>query len=47
LTTGGFIVFTKSGDVWMNPVSGIIATALFLGIGFFLRTVRIRKERTA
>ena len=47
LTTGGFIAFTKSGDVWLNPVSGIIATVLFLGIGFFLRSARIKKERTA
>lgn len=44
ITTGGLITFTKIGDIWMNPINGIIANILFVGIGLFLRRIRIRKE---
>jgi len=40
LVAGGFIAFTKSGDIWWNPTTGIVATALFLGIGLLLRHAR-------
>lgn len=42
---GGFISFTKLGDVLLNPITGVFSTALFLGIGLLLRTFRINKER--
>lgn len=45
VATGAFITFTKDGDFWWNPISGISATILFLGLGFLLRTARIKKER--
>lgn len=41
LTTGGFIIFTKY-ELWLNPITGIIATILFLAIGLVLRRVRMR-----
>ncbi|PFK47675.1 CPBP family intramembrane metalloprotease [Bacillus cereus] len=45
VTITGIITFTKSGDFWLNPISGVIATILFLGIGLLLRSIRITKER--
>lgn len=45
--TGGFVSFTKIGDVLLNPITGVFSTALFLGIGLLLRTFRIKKERIA
>ncbi|OCA92097.1 CPBP family glutamic-type intramembrane protease [Pseudobacillus wudalianchiensis] len=45
VTISGVITFTKSGDVWLNPISGVVATILFLGIGLLLRWIRIEKER--
>jgi hypothetical protein len=44
LTTGGFIVFTNSGDIWWNPITGIVATALFLAVGLSLRYIRVGKD---
>lgn len=44
VTTGGFLTFTGIGDLWWNPVSGIAATVLFLAAGFWLRSVRIKRE---
>lgn len=44
VTISGVITFTKNGDFWLNPVSGVAATILFLGIGLFLRSIRIKKE---
>jgi membrane protease YdiL (CAAX protease family) len=46
LTTGGFVIFSKTGDLWFNPISGIIATASFLLLGLFLRMVRIKRAGT-
>lgn len=43
LVTGGYFAFTKIGDVIFNPTTGIIATALFLGIGFVFRAVRLER----
>jgi len=43
LVTEGFIVFSKKEDIWCNPTSGIIATALLLGVGFLLRSMRIKR----
>lgn len=45
LTTGGFILFTRSGDLWFNPNSGIIAIVIYLGIGLCLRSVRIKRDK--
>jgi len=45
LVTEGYFIFTKSGDTFFSPTDGVIATALFLCIGFFLRLIRIKKER--
>lgn len=42
LTTSGLIIFTKIGEIVWNPTTGIVATALFLGIGLLLRGVRIK-----
>ena len=47
VATGGVITFTKGSDLWLNPVSGIIATVFFLLVGIALRAVRIKKERAA
>jgi membrane protease YdiL (CAAX protease family) len=44
--TGGFIYLTRIGDVWFNPITGIIATVLFLSIGLLLRAIRIKKSIT-
>jgi hypothetical protein len=44
LIISGFVTFTKSGDIWWNPVSGVAATMLFLGIGLFLRHIRIKRH---
>lgn len=40
--TGGFVTFTKVGDIWLNPITGIVTTALFLGIGLLLRFIRTK-----
>lgn len=47
VTTGGFIAFTNVGDLWLNPVSGIVSTALFLAIGLVLRSTRIKQDKGA
>lgn len=44
VTISGIITFTKNGDFWLNPISGVVATILFLGIGLVLRSIRIKKE---
>ena len=44
LVAEGYIVFTGVYDIVFNPASGIIATGLFLAVGFILRSIRIRKE---
>jgi membrane protease YdiL (CAAX protease family) len=43
---GAFITLTNNSDVFLNPITGVVATILFLTIGFVLRTVRIKKEKT-
>lgn len=45
VTITGIITFTNSSDFWLNPISGVIATIIFLGIGIVLRSIRIKKER--
>lgn len=45
VTITGIITFTNSSDFWLNPISGVVATIVFLGIGIVLRTIRIKKER--
>jgi len=45
VTVSGIITFTGKGDFWLNPTSGVITTVLFLGIGLYLRSVRMKKER--
>ncbi|MGM1713324.1 CPBP family glutamic-type intramembrane protease, partial [Bacillus cereus group sp. BceL180] len=45
VTITGIITLTNSSDFWLNPISGVAATVLFLGIGIVLRTIRIKRER--
>jgi membrane protease YdiL (CAAX protease family) len=45
VTISGVIVLTKTGDIWLNPTTGVVTTILFTAIGLYLRTIRIRKER--
>lgn len=45
VTIAGIITLTNSSDFWLNPISGVVATVLFLGIGIILRSIRIKKER--
>lgn len=44
VTISGVITFTDQGDFWLNPVSGIVATGLFLSFGLFLRVIRIKRD---
>ena len=44
---GGFITLTNNSDIYLNPITGIVATVLFLVIGFVLRVARINRERIA
>ncbi|PFM63578.1 CAAX amino terminal protease [Bacillus cereus] len=39
------ISLTNGSDFWLNPICGVAATVLFLGIGIVLRSIRIKKER--
>lgn len=34
--TGGFVSLTKMGDILLNPISGVITTAIFITIGLYL-----------
>ena len=43
VTLTGIITLTNSSDFWLNPISGVAATVLFLGIGIVLRTIRIKR----
>ena len=45
VTIAGIITLTNSSDFWLNPISGFVATIIFLGIGIVLRSLRIKKER--
>ncbi|MDT3497552.1 CPBP family glutamic-type intramembrane protease [Bacillus toyonensis] len=45
VTITGIITLTNSSDFWLNPISGVVATVLFLGIGILLRSIRIKKGR--
>ncbi|MEJ9111460.1 CPBP family intramembrane metalloprotease [Bacillus paramobilis] len=45
ITITGIITLTNSSDFWLNPINGVVATVLFLGIGIVLRSIRIKKER--
>ncbi|MDF2950104.1 MAG: hypothetical protein K0R07_2153, partial [Sedimentibacter sp.] len=40
---GGFVSLTKMGDILLNPISGVITTAIFITIGLLLRRFRIMK----
>ena len=44
VTITGIITLTNSSDFWLNPISGVVATVLFLGIGIVLRTIRIKEN---
>ncbi len=44
VTVSGVITFTKNGDFWLNPTSGVITTVLFIGIGLLLRAIRIKND---
>lgn len=39
-----YITFTNSSNIWLNPVSGIIANLLFVAIGLSLRKIRKLRE---
>ena len=43
VTITGIITLTNGSDFWLNPISGVVATVLFLGIGIVLRTIRIKR----
>nr|WP_139057137.1 type II CAAX endopeptidase family protein [Bacillus wiedmannii] len=44
ITITGIITLTNSSDFWLNPINGVVATSLFLGIGIVLRSIRIKKN---
>ncbi len=46
VTITGIIALTNSSDLWLNPISGVVATIIFLGIGIVLRSIRIKKRTT-
>ncbi|WP_242145086.1 MULTISPECIES: CPBP family intramembrane glutamic endopeptidase [unclassified Bacillus cereus group] len=46
VTISGVITFTDRGDFWLNPVSGVVATGLFLSVGLFLRAIRIKRDNS-
>lgn len=46
VTVTSIITFTKNGDFWLNPTSGVITTILFLGIGLLLRSIRMKKDHS-
>lgn len=41
--TGGFVSLTKIGDILLNPITGVIATAIFITTGLLLRRFRMMK----
>ncbi|MNM64372.1 CAAX amino terminal protease self- immunity [compost metagenome] len=41
--TGGFVSLTKMGDILLNPITGVIATAIFITTGLLLRRFRMMK----
>ena len=43
VTITGIITLTNSSDFWLNPISGVVATIIFLGIGIVLRSIRIKR----
>ncbi|MGN4443466.1 CPBP family glutamic-type intramembrane protease [Bacillus cereus group sp. MYBK79-1] len=45
VTITGIITLTHNSDFWLNPISGVVATIIFLGIGIVLRSIRIKRER--
>ncbi|MDJ1476186.1 type II CAAX endopeptidase family protein [Bacillus sp. LS15-K4] len=45
VTITGIITLTNNSDFWLNPISGVVATVLVLGIGIVLRSIRIKKKR--
>lgn len=42
ITVSSIISFTNKADFWLNPISGVIATLLFIIIGILLRHKRIQ-----
>ena len=47
LVTDGHLLFTRGGDPLFNPTTGVLATTLFLCIGLYIRSLRIKKEEPA
>lgn len=45
MENGGVMVFSDNADIWLNPLYGIITTILFVIIGLWLRSTRIKKEQ--
>src|SRR5699024_6618070 len=44
VTISGVVTFTEVGDLWLSPTKGVIATVLFVAIGLWLRSIRIKNE---
>lgn len=42
--TGGYIIFTNGSNFWLNPISGVLSTVLFVIIGLGLRQVRMKMK---
>jgi len=45
VTTSGMLTFVNHYvDFWLNPITGVLATVLFLGVGLLLRSIRLQKD---
>ena len=47
IMVSGIVTFTKTADFWLNSITGVITTVLFLIIGLTLRAIRIKKKQAA
>ncbi|HEX7057700.1 MAG TPA: type II CAAX endopeptidase family protein [Bacilli bacterium] len=45
LSVAGVVTLSKTGELWLSPTTGVISTALFVGFGLWLRSIRIKKEQ--
>jgi hypothetical protein len=45
LSESGMITLTEAGEHWFHPAAGIVPTVLCIGLGFWLCSVRVNKER--
>ncbi|KAB2934592.1 MAG: hypothetical protein F9K24_02115 [Leptonema illini] len=42
VTISGIVTFTTAGKLWLDPTSSIVATALYLAFGLWLRQKRMQ-----